>query len=680
VFGNMTGQHLTLPAFGAYIPYPVGIGKMPALRKSLPLLLALALLGQAAGLRAEARPSGVGGRVVGDSNPLSAAHIYAYQLSDLSLRKVLTDGQGSFLFQDLPAGLYKIIAHKAGFMPAVIMLTRTTAQAYQFLEVQLAQRQAGLAADGDDFWAIRARVPADVLHQIEAAEADANTIRIAGLGSFGTRQRLTLPASGFKTQWQAVTGVDEIAAPGGGQMSGGDVGVQGQLGTTAVDLHGHFVQLSPEGTYQPAGGSPAGSSTGQASSLAIDLAHGPNSRMSFQSYNNRIMTRSDSGHDSPVDLEHYQVNWSQNVGESGHSEVAARYTAENNFNRQAAIDPLNIPDASRSWNIEAAYTEAFSDSNSLQAGLRYRDRQFGLGDADRLPTPGPVNSKTNDWQDQSSIDMFSRGGLRIEPTVLVEYGLYSTLSDGSLTLTPKGGLVFQVSPAWQLETSAARRIYQAQPPTPDFLPTLFEQRDLCEQGSESCYQMNLTRKVGTDDSLTFGAVQRKVGDTLRLYFSDDFFDRDESVYLVRGDKLPELRVGFQHKISPNIVTKLDSSLASGGGGLYVGSDGLAYKNQVRYLVTSLDTKFLGSSTGIFVAFHHLQQQLDPSASLGGPTTQMDFERLQLMVNQNLSFLLNLASDWAVQLNMELSRGTDPTTGLASDAIRKRILGGIAVKF
>jgi hypothetical protein len=52
----------------------------------------------------------------------------------------------------------------------------------------------------------------------------------------------------------------------------------------------------------------------------------------------------------------------------------------------------------------------------------------------------------------------------------------------------------------------------------------------------------------------------------------------------------------------------------------------------------------------------------------------------LMVNQNLNFLLNLASDWAVQLNMELSRGIDPTTGLASDTIRRRILGGIAVKF
>jgi len=170
---------------------------------------------------------------------------------------------------------------------------------------------------------------------------------------------------------------------------------------------------------------------------------------------------------------------------------------------------------------------------------------------------------------------------------------------------------------------------------------------------------------------------------IRVYFSDDFFDRSESLYLVRGDTLPELRVGFQHKLSPKIVTKLDSSLATGGGGVFVASDGQRYENRVRYLVTSLDTKFLGTSTGVFVGFRHLEQQLAPMSGLaagGGSATQMDFERLQLAVNQNLNILLDLASDWVVQLNMELSRGIDPTTRLASDTIRRRILGGIAVKF
>lgn len=645
---------------------------MPALRKSVPLIFVLALLGQGADLRAEVRHSGVAGRVVGEKNPLAAAHIYAYQLADLSLHQAMTDGQGNFLFQNLPAGLYKIIAHKSGFMPAMIALQRETAQAYQRIEMQLSQRQPGQAADGDDYWTLRARVPADVLHQIEIAEAAENTVQLDGLGSFGVGSRISIPSS-FKGDVQALTGVDQITAEGGGQMSGAGVGLKGQLGKTEVALRSRFFQVSPDATFQPRGA--AGAGTGQTSSFDFSLARGPNSRVSIQSFNNRMISRSESDRGAPVDLEHYQITGAWGVGENGHSEIAARYTNENNFHHQTAIDPLGIPETSQTLNVEAAYTETLSERSTIQGGLRYRERQFGFGDTDR---PG---SQANQRQALSSVDLFSRGGVRIQPAVLMEYGLYSTLADGSLSLTPQGGAVLQVNSDWQFEVSAAHRVYRDQTAAPDFLPSLYQQRDLCEQGSESCYQMSLTRKVGTDESLTFGAVQREVADTLRLYFSDDFFDRAESLYLVRGDRLPELRFGFQHKLSPNVVTKLDSSLAAGGGGTFVGSDGMAYENRVRYLVTSLDTQFLGSSTGVFVAFHHLEQQLDPAGGAAGRTSsQMDFERLQLMVNQNLNFLLDLASDWAVQLNMELSRGLDPATRVASDSIRRRILGGIAVKF
>jgi hypothetical protein len=650
---------------------------MPALRKSLPLILALTFLGQSGSLQAEARHPGVGGRVLTESNPLASAHIYAYQLADFSLRKVLTDGQGKFLFQDLPAGLYKIIAHKAGFTPAVIMLTRTTAQAYQTLEVQLAQRQAGQGKDGDDYWAIRSRVPADVLHQIEVDEKEGD-FRVS---QFENPFRgipvapMAALAGNFKTEMQTLMGVDQIAASGS-QMSGAGLGVKGQLGNVQVDVHGRFLQFSPDAGFQPsAGGGTPG--MGQASSVAIDLARGPGSRVSIVSFNNRMNGRSESG-DWPVDLQHYGVNYSQDVGQNGRGDFSAHYTFENNFHRQALLGPVGIPETSRTWKIEGSYTEHFSDRNTLQTGVRYREREFDLGaEANRLAGRADLR------QALSSVDLFSRGGLRVQPAVLMEYGLYSTLSDGSLALTPQGGVVFQINSDWQFGTSAAHRVYKDQPILPDFLPTLFEQRDLCEQGSEACYQMNLTRKVGDDDSLTFGAVQRRIGDTLRVYFSDDFFDRSESLYLVRGDTLPELRVGFQHKLSPKIVTKLDSSLATGGGGVFVASDGQRYENRVRYLVTSLDTKFLGTSTGVFVGFRHLEQQLAPMSGLaagGGAATQMDFERLQLAVNQNLNILLDLASDWVVQLNMELSRGIDPTTRLASDTIRRRILGGIAVKF
>jgi len=111
---------------------------MTASRTTIPLILALALAGGAARAAADPR-AGVGGRVLGETSPLPSAGVYAYQLADASLRKVLTDPQGNFLFQDLPAGLYKIIAHKIGFTPVVVRITRTTAQTYQRVELQLAE-------------------------------------------------------------------------------------------------------------------------------------------------------------------------------------------------------------------------------------------------------------------------------------------------------------------------------------------------------------------------------------------------------------------------------------------------------------------------------------------------------------------------------------------------------------
>jgi hypothetical protein len=637
---------------------------MGALRKSLPIVAAVALLAPAGALRAETRPSGVAGRVTGESSPLAAAHIYAYQLADLSLHKVLTDAEGNFLFRDLPAGLYKIIAHKMGFMPAVIMLTHTTAQAYQFLEVQLAQRQPGDGPQSDDYWSIRARVPADVLRDIEADEAKVK------LASFTAAPSGSLSTGSFQTEMKALTGVDQNAADGG-QLSIAGLGIEGYVGKMQVGVHGSFTQLSASDVL-PSEGAALG--TGKTSSLSIDLAPGRGSRVNIMSLNNRMVARSDSG-EAPVDFEHYQVSWSQEVGDNGRSDFSAHYTSENNFHRQATIDPLDIPETSRSWRFEGAYTTELGDRNTLQAGLRYREREFGFGALDR---PG----KAHEQQALSSVDLFSRGGVRVQPAVLMEYGLYSTLSDGSLALTPQGGVVLQLGSNWQLETTAARRVYTDTHADPDFLPTLFEQRDLCEQGSESCYQLNLSRKAGDDDKLTFSAVRHTIGDTMRVYFSDDFFDRLESLYLVRGDRLPEARLSFRHKVSPRVVTTLDSSFAAGGGGTFFAANGQPYENHVRYLVTSLDTQILPSSTGIFVAFHRLEQQLDPAGTVTGGGAQMEFERLQLMVSQNLNFLLDLASDWALQLNLELSRGGTVTSAgsLADDKVRRRILGGIAVKF
>jgi len=196
--------------------------------------------------------------------------------------------------------------------------------------------------------------------------------------------------------------------------------------------------------------------------------------------------------------------------------------------------------------------------------------------------------------------------------------------------------------------------------------------------------VTLTHRTNDDDMLSIGATHRQFDETQRLYFSDDLVDRYDSLYLVPGDRLPALEVTLSRRLSPTVLTKLQSSIAEGGGGVFFATDQGAYENNVRYMVTSLDTHFDTTSTGLFVAFHYLEQQLQALDAQGGPTQQLEVERLELALTQDLNFLVGMATDMALQLNMQVSRGSWPFLSAASqderEELRKRLLGGIAFRF
>ena len=142
-------------------------------RRAPAIFATLTLLALAGSARAEV--SGLEGRVVLNQSPVSEARVYAYQLVEKSLHKVLTDVSGRFLFEALPAGIYKLIAHKAGLAPAIQLLQRDAADSAQFVELQLSQEAT---SDLTDFWSVRGEIPADVLREIttplEAGADDAS--------------------------------------------------------------------------------------------------------------------------------------------------------------------------------------------------------------------------------------------------------------------------------------------------------------------------------------------------------------------------------------------------------------------------------------------------------------------------------------------------------------------------
>ncbi len=604
------------------------------------------------------------GQVTGGNRPVAKASVYAYEVASYALEKVRTDGRGRFLFRSLPAGMYKIIAHKQGFVPTIALLLRRKAEEHQYVELQMRDEQVGDVRQGEDYWSIRSRLPPDVLRDLQHFWRDEHSLEsettLTGVSRIGGEM---LAHGGLEHLGESM---------GQAQYTGAEFELQGMVGEMEVGLNGQYQLLAQEKELGRASLPDA-----EATSLALALETAGDAKLSVTSSSGQMVNVRDGGV-MPVDLEHYQVRFSSPAGDRGRSDVTAQYTEEANYHQGGWADPIEIPEASRTWQLNGVYTGELTDRTSLEAGLSYRQRTgegrylAGFTRAD-VPGSDPLSDET--------LGVYGLAGSQILPRVVVEYGLFSSVRDGSMSLMPHGGMVVDLGAKWQARTSFARRVETDDPTNPfhGFSSAFYRDDTSCRKVGEACYEVFFSRGEN-EESISVGAVHREYAETLRLYFSPDFFNRLESLFVVKGDQLPELQFSMVRRIAPRILAKLESNIASGGGGIFYATDEVPYENQVRYLVTSLDTRFQQTSTGVFVAFHHLEQQLNPTVDTTGPTNEVEMQRLQLMLTQDLNVLADFASNWAVRFNVELSRGATPYRLTAGDELHKKLTGGISVSF
>ncbi len=600
----------------------------------------------------ESRPT-VSGRVVGEQRPVNSAEVYAYEVATYALEKVETDQKGKFLFKSLPAGLYKIIAHKQGFVPTVELLLRRRPDAHQFLELRLAEEKSENLAEVESYWDVRARIPADVLRQIQHV----------GLERTHESGLVSGDVAVAAAQVRAAGGVD-----GDAQVTDAAVGLRGVVGGAQVAFDGRFQELSPTGESAEVPAS-------EVRSMALSLESAGASRLSVVTADGALAEQ--RGEEVvPVDMKHYQLKWSGPAA-GGNSTISAQLIDESNY-FNAGTYAADLPEASRTLNIEGSFSRDVSRITSLTTGLSFRQRE-----SYRLLGPdGSLSDQDGSLSDEV-VGVYGVAGSRIQPRVLVEYGVFSSMREGGLSLMPTGGMVVDLGSDWTARTSFAQRVESHQPsetPQSRFNTAFYDDGTTCHEIGDACYEVMFARGTEDEETLAVGAIHRQFAETLRLYFSDDFFNRLESLLVVPGDEIPELKFRMVRRISPKILAKLQSNIASGGGGVFYATDDKAYENQVRYLVTSLDTQFQRTSTGVFLAFHHLEQAFVSSEEDVSNGSEVEIQRLQLMLTQDLSALANIAPSLAVRFNMELSRGASPFTLTQDDEVHKKVTGGISVSF
>ena len=377
---------------------------------------------------------------------------------------------------------------------------------------------------------------------------------------------------------QAIAGVDQNLELGAASLTGGRVGVQGEIADFRVGLTGNFVSLQSV----PGSNLTTADPTGRSQSLSVRLDNHGATGVRVSSVNN-FMNRNETGveRDDHVGLERHQVSWSQDLGNFGHSDFSAEYAEENNFFRRAAMEPYGIPEASRLWRVEGSYSASPTQRSSVKTGFRYRERQslFDLETRHARESLAYVPSQR--------VDLFGQGGLQLNPGVLVEVGLYSTMRDGSLSLSPSGGMVFKLGNSWRAQASGTLKVHDQESETlyPDFNTALLGQQEACSTLEEYCYRLKLAHQSTSDmEDMSVGQVHRRYAETLHLYFNEDIFSRLESIYLVEGDDLPEVQLAATRRLAPKVLARLSSNMAAGGGGILYAADRASYENQVRYLV------------------------------------------------------------------------------------------------
>jgi len=657
---------------------------------------AIALLGTAplhAGLDLPSLGDPTAGRLVGKVHagkaPLPAARVYVYDVADRSRQRTTTDRFGRYAFQPLPAGVYRVIAHRPGFVPAVAELVRTTAESAQSLDFELSARERRPAdektgAGEEDFWSVRQRIPSDVLRQIQIAEAIADDQDWA-LESALQRER-------FEAELRTLSGIEDAGGDAGARVLGSQFDLRSRFGETQLALRSDLREFEREvfnEDHQQLGDSQA---------FALDVNHrGSNVQITSQRHRfhgGQAAAWDDWGPTPFAGLESYGVRVEQAAGGGG-AHFEARYTADQNFHHgfgdlytgqsglhSLALAAIDSPMSSTTLEFRGGYERQITANASLEAGLSYRQRQaYGNG---RFSTWGE--------DPHQRFDVFSQGNWEIQPTVVLEYGMFSTLSDGNVSFTPRAGFVVELGSRWLAAVSASERVDSEHLLFRDFLQVQYHDDDACTATFEHCYRIELGRRLGaTNDSnrVEFGVTQRQFADSVRLYFSRDIFERLESLLLLDGDQVAELHFGLQQRLGEKILTRISSSAASGGGGLLRAVDGSGnhLENQVRYVIASVDTQFERSATGVLLAFRRVDQELSPLARdaqfpPAGPNSVLSVERLQLQLTQGLPWVTGTGiQNWALQLEMQLSRGHLPVDSSHDpDQLRRRVVAGIAVRF
>ncbi len=564
------------------------------------------------------------GSVTNAARPVGNVLVIALNLSNLEASQTFTGNDGSFNLPQLPGGIYKIIAVKYGFAPAMTTLVPTRSE--QRIKLRLEPEGRTKRNVNQEMWEIRGSVPPDILRQIDMVMTPPPAV--------AADARLAYDMPRFRGEMMSMTGVAaQTSAPTFAQTA---LGVQSRISDNwQIGFRGNLHRVE-----DPSDDRNFGAPLAQSSAMQMELRSSPTD--AYRLASTKSWWRYNPG-ELPADQQQADIRSHNFEWEHGDAHVHVRYLGQQNvFVATPGSDLIEIA----------------GDTTVMQT------RRSGLGVALRVTQESLRNAGNATFR---TADLTANAKFEIVPTFTLNYGMSSRLGMYGTEWAPRTGAEYKIGKNTALVVSGMYKVYDQE--RPNVLPSVVVWSDDSHLLPRYAYSFGVVS--GGDATSRFSATGSvSAADApLRVIFNDGFEHFWDGLYIETGDVRRDLRLAYRKELGGRVLLDVSSSAGVAAPRMVT-----AQNRQKVYVTGDVESTYFPTHTTVAVSYRQLHQP-----QVAGAGADFRTERVDVRVAQALHFLL----DFKLLMGVEVARAANSPfllDTLEPDGVTRKYIGGLALNF
>jgi Carboxypeptidase regulatory-like domain len=557
------------------------------------------------------------GSVTNAARPVGNALVIALNLQDLKSVQTYTSSDGTFSLPSLRRGIYKIIAVKQGFVPAIatVVPTRTNHR----VALRLDEEKKAKRGAGQEIWELRGSLPADVLRDLEAM--------------LEPTELVSYEIPRFKGEMVSLTGVaHQPSDPAFAQTA---LGVQTRLGDSwQVGLRGNMQRFE-----DPNDDVRFGEALAESSVMSMELRSTDDQSYKLASTMSSWMFADVPESDRQVDVRAHNFEW-----RNGPARVQVRYFEQDNL----------FGDANRSNLIEVAGAVPVVQTRRNDLGIALRVKQESIrGAADIFRTA----------------DVSANGTLALVPSLILHYGLDSRIGMHGQEAAPRTGAEWKITKHTSVIGSAMVKVFDRHNDATFLaLPSIVYWSEDGRALPRYTYTFGFV--TGPDEANRFSAVATvsEVDQALRMIFADEQNQFWDGLEIDKGDVRRDVRLAYRKQFGNVLAVDVAATA-----GTAAGHDAAERREKV-YLTGDLQSTFNPTRTTLAVSYRDVQQPRDQAG------LDYHSERIHVRMAQSLYLPVDIKLLLGLELARAENSPYLLDTLAAEGGKSKKYIGGLALNF